>query len=326
MTHTPLTLTDYILQDMAQHPDHKVLLEILADLAHIGKQISHQTSRAGLVDVLGSHGATNIQGEDVQKLDVIANELCKQVFTASHHFISYASEEEDEVVDISDNATDRYVIAFDPLDGSSNIDVNGSIGTIFSVYKGLPDVPPDSEAHFLQPGKDQVLAGYILYGASTVLVFTFQDGPVHECTLDPDLGTFFVSQESLTIPDKNPYYSLNEAHLTKTEPHIQHGVAALQQEGASSRYIGSFVADIHRTLLKGGVFLYPGVDSTGTGEYKGKLRINYELKPIALLVAHAGGISSDGSVDILEKESGSLHERCPYIAGTTRAVTLFLKK
>lgn len=289
---------------------------MLNDLARIGTEISFQTNRAGLNGILGSIGETNVQGETVQKLDQVANQLCKKVFQASPHFCAYASEEEENIVDIHhEGEVGQYVIAFDPLDGSSNIDVNVSIGTIFSIYKRLPELSSTDERHFLQPGKNQQLAGYILYGSSTVLVFSIGDGEVHECTLDPETDEFFISQPQLRIPESATYYSINEANLPCAKKEIQDLVQQCKERGMSARYIGSLVADIHRNIIKGGIFLYPELDTTGTGEYRGKLRTNFELKPIGFIIENAGGRAFDDLGPVLEHESTSLHERGGFVAG-----------
>lgn len=314
------SLTKFLLSDLSAHPDHKALLEIIEDLGQIGKEISGYTNKAGLVGILGSTGGTNVQDEDVQKLDVFANDLCKRIFSQSPHFIAYASEEEEEVVDISNGSQGQYVIAFDPLDGSSNIDVNVSIGTIFSVYKAIDGVDAADEKHFHQPGSAQVLAGYILYGSSTVLVFSFGEGKVHEFTLDTETVDFYLSNESIRIPEEAKYYSVNEANMRFAQQKDQDFVQKVKQQGLSGRYIGSLVADFHRNMLKGGVFLYPALDKNGTGTYKGKLRMNFELKPMAFLLAQAGGLAIDGQHDILEKETSCLHERSAVIMGNTDLV------
>lgn len=318
------SLTQFLLNDLADHPDHKALLDIITDIASIGKEISRHTNKAGLVDILGSTGEVNVQNEHVQKLDIFANTLCKERFTQSPHFLSFASEEEDTVVNISNGRDAGYVIAFDPLDGSSNIDVNVSIGTIFSVYKALEGAPPESEEHFLQKGTEQVLAGYILYGSSTVLVFSFGNGHVHEFTLDHETVDFYLSSKSITVPDKAEYYSVNEANCKYNADIDVRFITYLKDEvGLSSRYIGSLVADFHRNLLKGGIFLYPAMDKDGTGEYKGKLRLVFELKPMAFLLHQAGGLAINGKEDILEMQTKSLHQRESIIMGNRSLVQAY---
>lgn len=316
------TLTKYLLDRLKNIPEQQDITMIMSDLAAIGKVISGETNRAGLADILGAAGDTNIQGEEVQKLDVFANELCKKTLKKTGRFCALASEEEDGVVDMGEVGSDaNYVIAFDPLDGSSNIDVNVSIGTIFSVHKKIEGMDRTDPRQFLQPGRDQVLAGYVLYGSSTVLVFCF-GGDVHEFTLDPESGEFLLSQEKLQITDDVKMYSVNEAYHSKFNDHDRDFIEGLRMSGEwKSRYIGSMVADIHRTLVKGGIFLYPETNA------KPKLRMNYESKPMAYLIEHAGGRAVDGEGnDILDLVPTELHERRSFVAGDTHIIETYLKK
>ncbi len=318
---TSKTLAQYLIHHLLDHPDQKELVSIMLDLSTIGKIISRETNRAGVSGVIGSAEATNIQEEEVQKLDVLANEQCKSYLRSTGHFAALASEEEEGVVDMGEFGENaNYVIAFDPLDGSSNIDVNVSIGTIFSVHKRLPNIPRTDERQFLQPGKDQVLAGYIVYGSSTVLVFSFGDG-VHEFTLDQTLGEFLLSREQVTLPEEYNIYSTNEANLSFLQEVSKNFIESLRDSGKyKSRYIGSLVADAHRTLVKGGIFLYPKIDKKKKGEYKGKLRLNYEAKPIAFLFAQAGGLSVSESDNILEIVPDELHQRVGLVFGNKNIV------
>lgn len=324
MSLTP-TLTQYLLQQLSKHPDRADLTLIMSDLAVIGKYISRETNRAGIADIKGAAGARNIQGERVQKLDVLANTLCKDYLRATGHFAALASEEEDTVVDMGEYGKDaKYVIAFDPLDGSSNIDVNVSIGTIFSVHRLLSGVDRASEKHYLQKGREQVLAGYILYGSSTVLVFSFGDG-VHEFTLDQGLGEFLLSNERIRVPAQCEYYSVNEGNTSSITDRDKKFIEYLKNEKKySARYIGSLVADFHRNLLKGGIFLYPAIDKEKKGEYKGKLRLNYEAKPLAFLLEQAGGLAIDGKENILDSMPTSLHQRTALIMGNRDVVEAYL--
>ncbi len=292
MPDLPKTLQQYLLAELEDHPERLELVMMMADIATIGKLISAQTNRAGLAGIRGLSGSTNVQDEDQAKLDVYANDLCKRYLESTGLFAAMASEEEDEAVDLK-NSQAGYVIAFDPLDGSSNIDVNISVGTIFSVHRKLDGVPAGSDKQFLQPGRDQVLAGYVLYGSSTVLVFSWGDG-VHEFTLDVDLGEFFLSDDHLMVPDKTPYYSVNESYTPHISKHDQAYLKRVRKETSKLRYVGSLVADFHRNLLKGGVFFFPAVDSSGKGAYKPKIRLNYEAKPMAFLIEQAGGAASTG--------------------------------
>lgn len=324
---TTLTLTQYLLREFRDHPDRRDLVMIMSDLATIGKFISRETNRAGLVDILGPVGQVNIQGEQVQRLDVLANEQCKHYLQETGHFATLASEEEETVVDMGARGEKAsYVIAFDPLDGSSNIDVNVSIGTIFSVHRRLPDIPRTDAKQFLQLGRDQVLAGYFLYGSSTVLVFSFGDG-VHEFTLDQGLGEFLLSCERIQIPTKCEIYSVNETNTPYMRDKDKQFIEYLKfEKKCGTRYIGSLVADIHRNLKKGGIFLYPGIDKDGSGNFKGKLRLNYEAKPVAFLVEQAGGLATNGERNILDVMPSELHERSALIIGNKEVVENYLAR
>jgi len=316
------TLTQFLLHHLAKHPDQMTLSLLLSDLATIGKAISQKTNKAGIAKILGSAGKTNVQDEEVQKLDMLSNELCKEYLTQTGRVAALASEEEDMPVDMGNAGKDAaYVIAFDPLDGSSNIDVNVSIGTIFSVHKRLPGIERTNERQFLQKGNEQVLAGYILYGSSTVLVCSFGDG-VHEFTLDQGLGEFLLSQEHISIPSNAKYYSVNECNMKYVRENDQKRMLWLRDEsGLRGRYIGSLVADFHRNLIKGGVFMYPEIDGKNTGTYAGKLRLNYELKPMAFLIEQAGGVATNGKGDnILDMTPDSLHQRCGFLVGNATVV------
>lgn len=323
----PETLAQYLIHHLVDHPDTKELVSIMLDLSTIGKVISKETNRAGISGVLGSVGQINIQKEEVQKLDVLANEQCKSYLRSTGHFAALASEEEEGVVDMGEfgeNAS--YVIAFDPLDGSSNIDVNVSIGTIFSVHKRLQNVPRTDEKQFLQPGNSQVLAGYILYGSSTVLVFSFGDG-VHEFTLDQTLGEFLLSRERVVLPESYTIYSTNEANLNFLQDSDKAFIESLRNSGKySSRYIGSLVADAHRTLVKGGIFLYPELDKKNSGGYEGKLRLNYEAKPMAFLFAQAGGLAVAQKESILDMIPHGLHQRVGLVFGNKDIVNRYINK
>ncbi|MBI4250000.1 class 1 fructose-bisphosphatase [Candidatus Uhrbacteria bacterium] len=319
------TLTQYLIEQLSKHPNQRDLVLIMSDLAAIGKYISRETNRAGIAGVRGAADAINVQGEEVQKLDVFSNELCKDYLCRTGHFCAMASEEEDTVVDMRGFGEDaHYVVAFDPLDGSSNIDANVSIGTIFSVHRKRGDVAPASAEQFFQNGLSQVLAGYVLYGSSTVLVFSFGDG-VHEFTLDQGLGEFLLSNERIMIPNTCSYYSTNEGNTSYISEKDRRFIEYLKMEQKiSARYIGSLVADFHRNLVKGGIFLYPGVDKSDTGDYKGKLRLNYEAKPLAFLAQQAGGRATDGMQDILDIMPSSLHQRTPLIIGNKDIVDEYI--
>lgn len=316
----PKTLQLYLLEELGDHPEKLDLVMMMADLATIGKLISSRTNRTGLTDVAGLADSTNVQDETQAKLDIYTNDLCKDYLSSTGLFAALASEEEDTAVDLQ-NPEGKYVIAFDPLDGSSNIDVNVGVGTIFSVHKKLDGVPSGDEKQFLQKGSDQVLAGYVLYGASTLLVFSWGDG-VHEFTLDNDLGEFILSNDHVMIPEATPYYSFNEAYVANISPEDQAYLAKVKAKTDRLRFIGSFVGDFHRNLIKGGLFFYPAVDNSGGSDYKGKLRLNYEAKPIAFLAVQAGGAASTGAQDILDIVPSELHQRIPVVIGNTDLVNL----
>lgn len=313
MMNVPKTLQVYLLEELKDHPEKLELVMAMSDLATIGKLISSRTNRTGLTDVRGMAGSTNIQDEAQAKLDIYTNDLCKAYLKGSGLFAALASEEEDNVVDL-DNPNGNYIIAFDPLDGSSNIDVNVGVGTIFSVHKKLNDVPAGDARQFMQPGRDQVLAGYILYGSSTVLVFTWGDG-VHEFTLDMDLGEFLLSNARLMLPAECPYYSFNESYTRFISEQDQKYLDDVRDKTSKLRWIGSFVADFHRNLIKGGIFLSLPVDMSGQQNFKPKLRLNYEAKPLAYLMEQAGGAASTGTERILDIQPNELHQRVSVIIG-----------
>jgi fructose-1,6-bisphosphatase I len=294
---------------------------LLSGITLATKLIAAQVRRAGLMDIAGAAGGTNIQGEVVQKLDVIANQALLQCLGNRGNVAVMASEENDEPVVVSrDWENGTYVVIFDPLDGSSNIDVNVSVGTIFSILRRSPQ--PDRYRtpleDVLQPGLKQVAAGYVVYGSSTMFVYTAGNG-VNGFTLDPSIGAYLISHPNITMPARGSIYSTNEANAD-TYPegyrqflaHLRSGAAGKQQAQYSSRYIGSLVADFHRTLLKGGIFLYPPTKSHPNG----KLRLMYEANPIAFLAEQAQGVATDGSGRILEKHPESLHQRTPLLVGS----------
>ncbi len=272
--------------------------------------------RAGLLDMLGDAGGTNIQGERQQKLDVYANQALLHCLRMREDVAILASEEDDEAVMFEGRAeTGKYVVVFDPLDGSSNIDVNVSVGTIFSVLTKPPNFSAEnSDAAVLQPGMKQIAAGYVVYSSSTILVYTTGQG-VHGFTLDPSVGAYVLSHENIRMPAAGNIYSVNEAQA-ETFPEPYRRYLARLRSGATgrkytSRYIGSLVADFHRTLLKGGVFLYPP-----TRDYPhGKLRLLYEANPIAFIAEQAGGLATDGTRRILEIQPREIHERVPLFVG-----------
>ena len=303
------------------------LSNLLYDLCLAAKIISRQVRRAGLTDILGEFGAINVQGEVQQKLDVFANETVRHSVEHTGRVCVVASEEDEHPIPVpvrADRRGGKYVLMYDPLDGSTNIGVNVSIGTIFSIHRrSATKRGPGTLADCLQKGRAQVAAGYILYGSSTMLVYTTGQG-VHGFTLDPTIGEFLLSHPDIRSPEVGTYYSVNESHWNKWAPGIQRVVGAFKNgdggggkvEAKNARYIGSLVADIHRNLMSGGVFLYPA----DTMSPHGKLRLLYEAAPLAYVVEQAGGAATDGKRDILDIKPTELHQRTPLIIGSRRDV------
>jgi fructose-1,6-bisphosphatase I len=321
-----MTVQQHILQEQRRHhPEASGEFSWLLSGITLGtKIIADQVRRAGLVDVLGSTGEINVQGEIVQKLDGIANYALAQCLGNRGNVAVMASEENEEPMVVQrDWQKGRYVVVFDPLDGSSNIDVNVSVGTIFSVLRREPDPGPERKPldDVLQPGFRQVAAGYVVYGSSTMFVYTAGNG-VNGFTLEPSVGAYFISHPNIKMPAHGTLYSVNEANADSfPEPYrkyLAHLRAKKTGRQYSSRYIGSLVADFHRTLLKGGIFLYPPT-ATHPG---GKLRLLYEANPIAFLAEQAGGMASDGKQRILEKQPTSLHERTCLCVGSREEMEL----
>ena len=317
------TLDEFTIQQLREFPQATGELSmLLRDIGLAAKRVNVEVNKAGLVDILGDAGSVNIQGEDVKKLDVFAN---NQFIGVTRHGISCAgvgSEENDDIVvfddEISNNS--KYVLLMDPLDGSGNIDVNVSIGTIFSIYrriseKGKPVILED----FLQPGNKQVAAGYIIYGSSTMLVYATRRG-VNGFTLDPSIGEFTLSHPDIQCPESGNIYSVNHGNFFRYEEGVRKYINICQQkekaEGGpyTQRYIGSMVADVHRNLIKGGLFMYPGT----TDKPNGKLRLLYECNPLAYLVEKAGGKATDGHQRILDIQPSELHQRVPLFIGSIK--------
>lgn len=283
---------------------------LLSGLTLASKMIEAKIRVAGLSDVVGEYGAENVQGEQQQKLDVYANQALLHCLGLRDSVAALVSEEDEQPVTFNRSVeTGKYIVIFDPLDGSSNIDVNVNVGTIFSVHRRLQTA--ELSESILQPGTEQVAAGYVLYGPSTVLVYTAGCG-VHGFTLDPSIGAFVLSHENLKMPQKGPYYSVNEANAATWPKGYEDYVAGLRTEGYSSRYIGSLVADFHRTLLKGGVFLYPPTRK----QPGGKLRLLYEANPLAMIAEQAGGMASSGTGRILELKPTAIHQRTAFMVGS----------
>ncbi|MGD1995727.1 MAG: class 1 fructose-bisphosphatase [Anaerolineae bacterium] len=322
-----VTIERHILEQQHIHPEATgVFSNLLYDIALAAKIIARETGRAGLVDILGLAGKMNVQGEAQMKLDVFANRTLIRINSYSGRLAVMASEEEPDVVPIAEGyPSGRYVLVFDPLDGSSNIDVNVSIGTVFGIYRRLSPDGPGTLADCLQPGCSLVAAGYVVYGASTMMVYTAGNG-VHGFTLDPGVGEFLLSHPQIRIPAEPKYYSVNHSY----EKYWSEGVLRFTRwlqgvdeeepcEPLSSRYIGSLVADFHRNLLKGGVFYYPA-DRRDPNKPHGKLRLLYEAAPLALIAQQAGGYASDGRQSILELTPQSLHQRIPLFIGSRELV------
>ena len=291
------------------------LSQLLRDIALAAKIVNKEISRSGLLGIEGAYGNENIQGEEQQKLDVIANIRFIRAFRNGGEVAAIVSEEEDNVITINKDAS--YIVAIDPLDGSSNIDVNVSIGTIFSIYRrkskrGTKIKEPD----YLQKGSEQVAAGYVLYGSSTMLVYTTGCG-VNGFTYEPSLGEFFLSHPSMTTPESGKIYSINEGNFNKFDRSIQEYVKYCMRMEMTARYIGSLVGDFHRNLLKGGIYLYPPMKTQQTG----KLRLMYECNALAFIVEQAGGKATDGKKRILDIEPSSLHERTPFFIGSAQLIS-----
>ncbi|MFN3681062.1 MAG: class 1 fructose-bisphosphatase [Nitrospira sp.] len=319
MREFPLTLSQFIIRSQAAFQGATgAFSTLLTQIGLVGKLIAHDLRRAGLIPILGTTGATNVQGETVKKLDEIANEDFIKVFQHSGCVCALASEEMERPLMLQENwPQGKYLLLFDPLDGSSNTDTNMPLGAIFSVFKyGQTDRLP-GEQDFLQPGTEQLAAGYLLYGSSTMLVFTVGQG-VYGFTLDPDTGEYLLSHDRITMPDRGKVYAANEGNVQRWQPGVKRYVESLKVNDKatgrpySSRYSGCLVADVHRLLLGGGIYLYPGeVDKP-----EGKLRLLYEANPLALVVEQAGGKASTGTARILEIEPKALHQRVPLIIGS----------
>lgn len=292
---------------------------VLRDISVASKIVNRVIRRAGLVDIIGKSDSSNSSGEEQQKLDMYANDVFKRILSGSEECCGFASEEEDSFVSFDTNKTSnsKYLVIFDPLDGSSNIDVNISVGTIFSVFKRVSDTEVVSELDdYLQKGLEQVAAGYVLYGTSTMLVYTTGNG-VNGFTLYPSIGEFCLSHPNMQIPNKRSY-SINQGYYHKLPDHIQRFVEKRKDNHDSLRFVGSMVADVHRILLKGGVFIYPSLKESHPD---GKLRLMYECNPLAFVIEQAGGkaVTEDGT-PIMDLKGTSLHQRTSIVIGSTEQV------
>ena len=301
-------LERFILQEERKHTSASGSLSLcLSAISSAGKLIASQVRRAGLLNILGKHGSINPQDEEVQKLDLIANDIMITHLAGSGQFYALASEEMEEAIYPDEGKNGKYIISFDPLDGSSNIDVNVNIGTIFSIHRKINGTKED----FYQKGKKQVAAGYIIYGPATMFVYS-TGGGVNGFTLDPLVGMFLLSHPDIKIPDSVGIYSVNEGNYHNWEEDFQSKINQHKEKKHKARYIGSMVADVHRTLLKGGHFYYP----SDLDNPNGKLRLLYEAAPIAFLFANAAGYENNGHVSLLELEPTKLHQRVPVYLGS----------
>ena len=323
------TLARHIYEEERNYPEATgELSDLLHDLSLAAKVISLEVNKAGLVDILGFTGDENVHGEQVKKLDIYAHEMMIKAMDHGGHLCVMASEEEEDIIHIPPEFfIGKYVLLFDPLDGSSNIDANISIGTIFSIYRRVSsEEGPGTLDDCLQHGFKQVAAGYVIYGSSTIFVYTAGNG-VHGFTLDPSFGEFILSHPDIRTPRKGKIYSINEGNYLYWHPGLKRYIKYLQEEDKvserpySSRYIGSMVADIHRNLLYGGIFMYPA-DSRSPN---GKLRLMYECNPMAFIVEQAGGRASNGKQRMLEVQPTSLHQRTPIFIGSEEDVLLVEK-
>jgi len=315
-----ITIERHILEEQSIHPEASgVLTNLLYDLALAGKYIASNTTRGGLAQILGSTQDFNIQGERVMKLDRLADQAIYRLNDHTGRLAAMASEEHAEILPISEKyPTGKYVLLFDPLDGSSNIDLNVSIGTIFSIYRRKTASGPGTLEDCLQPGRNLVVAGYLLYSVSTMMVYTTGSG-VHGFTLDPSMGEFLLTHPNIRIPAKPKYYSTNHGYQRYWSEGVRRFTQKLQglepeTSSLSLRYIGSLVGDVHRTLISGGIFYYPS-DSQDPAKPKGKLRLTYEAAPLAFIMEQAGGYASDGHQNILDIQPESLHQRTPLFIG-----------
>jgi fructose-1,6-bisphosphatase I len=317
------TLTRFIVEEGRKHPDGSGdFTELLVELTRAGKMIASEVNKAGLADMFGTTGSTNVHGETVQKLDELANDIIIKSASGTGHLAAAVSEEMEEIYKVpGEQLRGACILVFDPVDGSSNIDVNVSIGTIFSIYRKLTEGEVGVE-DVLRPANECACAGYIIYGNSTMLVYTTGHG-VHGFTLDTASGEFLLSHEQIRIPVRGKYCSVNESNQRGWEAGVRAYVNYLKEEDEatgrpySSRYIGSLVADFHRNLLKGGIFLYPG----DLRSPQGKLRLVYEAAPLAFVVEQAGGKASTGREDISALKPDGLHQRVPLVIGSADDVT-----
>jgi len=316
-----ITLQEFIMDAQAEFPFVSgQLTRLLTDIGVAAKIVNHQVNRAGLAGILGEAGSENTHNEAQQKLDVFADRTFMRILTAGKSVAGIGSEEQEDCILCGDQGkSGKYVVMIDPLDGSSNADVNVSIGTIFSIFRRVTPMGESlSDQDFLQRGTEQVVAGYILYGSSTMLVYTTGSG-VNGFTLDPAVGEFFLSHAKMQFPETGSIYSINDALLSEANQATKSFIAGCRETpeaGFKSRYIGSLVSDFHRNLIKGGIYLYPSTKS----HPHGKLRLCYECAPLAFLALEAGGAAEDDLGSILEKIPETLHERSPFYVGSVHLI------
>ena len=291
------------------------LSQLLRDIALAGKVVNREINKAGLINIAGAIGTQNIQGEDQQKLDVLSNIRFIRALTKGGEVCAIISEEDEDII-ITENTNAKYIVAIDPLDGSSNIDVNVSIGTIFSIYRRVTPVgDPVTDEDVLQKGTEQIAAGYILYGSSTMFVYTTGNG-VNGFTYEQSVGEYILSHANMQIPKDGKIYSVNEGSYNSFPQSVKDYIEHCRENGYSARYIGSLVADFHRNLLKGGIYFYPSTSK----DPKGKLRLMYECNCLAFIAEQAGGLATDGENRIMEIQPTSLHQRVPFFVGSKNMV------
>ncbi len=317
---TPITLGEFIIEKQADFPySSGELSSLLSSIRLAARIVNREVNKAGIADILGAVGTENIQGEAQQRLDVFAHDAFINALVSREVVCAIASEEEENYIPVAESRNgqdNKYIVLIDPLDGSSNIDVNISIGTIFSIYRRVsePGTPVQLE-DLLQPGNKQVAAGYVLYGSSTILVYTTGNG-VNGFTLDPSIGTFYLSHPNMQFPKDGNIYSINEGNYVHFPMGVKQYIKYCQEKKDNrpytSRYVGSLVADFHRNMVKGGIYIYP----SGTNHPKGKLRLLYECNPMAFIAEQAGGVATNGVERILDIKPTELHQRVPFFCGS----------
>jgi len=313
-----MNLTRFILEEQKAYPEaYGELTNLLLDIIFAAKIISREVNKAGLIDILGSIGKKNIHQDEVQKLDVYAQEVFEKILLHTGHISGLASEEKDDIIPVPPGYhKGKYILIFDPLDGSSNINVNVSVGSIFAIYHKISKGADADVSDFLQKGKNQVAAGYVIYGSSTMFVYTTGKG-VHSFTLDPTIGEFILTEKNITIPKKSKYFSVNEGYYHLWDDATKKIVSHFKGQ-YSGRHIGSLVADFHRNLLTGGVHLNPPTSERP----EGKLRLLYEGAPLALIIEQAGGSASDGKQNVLDIKPTDIHQRTPLFIGSKNDVKM----